>query len=144
MTDAIHEFELPLRAMPKKRPRLGQRRAYHEVAYQEWLDECRAHVARQFTGRQIEQPVALTLSFHENSIGVTVQIMPTISDAPWLRPKYVRGDIDNLAGGVMDAMQGYKYGKLEVPGVYRDDRQVVDLQAFFRGSWRDSDEWPPR
>ena len=55
------------------------------------------------------------------------------SDAMWIqvvpvndtKPKYMRtADIDNVVGAIADALQDY--------GIYKDDKQVVQLDVSYR------------
>jgi Holliday junction resolvase RusA-like endonuclease len=61
--------------------------------------------------------VGVELVFESDHIKLRAYQLPSSR-----RPKYVRGDVDNLIGGVLDAMQD--------AGTINDDRQVLEVVAM--------------
>lgn len=87
------------RAVPKKRPRVTRKGTFMPqdyVNYKSWVSLCASRVVKKPTKKR----VAISIHFQ-------------FEDRRW-------GDIDNLAGSILDA-----FNKV----VYNDDRQVVALQA---------------
>ena len=102
-SDRIDVF-VPMRAMPKPRPRStrdGQ--LYMPDDFQQWRTDFGlllvSEINRTKQTRRMEGPVRLTLEFRTD--GVVVGIAPQDTT----RPTHVRGDIDNLAGGIMEVLQ---------------------------------------
>lgn len=85
-------------AIPKKRPRVTSRGTYMPAGYQDWKQET-AYLMRQ-------QYRAGPMLGH---VGVAIDIVAK---------RKPRGDIDNLAGAILDAGNGVMWG---------DDRQIVAL-----------------
>ncbi len=113
-----HSFRIPWRARPKKRPRVTRRGTYMPKDYREWKSNVADYLAAVWKPKPpLDSPVAVEIVMRSDRI--EVQIIEL--DELWRRPKYLRGDIDNLAGGVLDAMQE--------AGVISDDRHVVKLRA---------------
>ena len=88
--------------------------------YRTWKDITQAHLVMGV--EKIEGPVELDLQITPEGI------MCAITPSHLARVKYLRGDIDNYAKAVMDALQPPKGGGR---GVIEDDRQVVQLTARF-------------
>ena len=93
-------LRLPLRGVPKPRPRVTERGTYNDKRYTTWklvvADELRALGVTN----QIVAPVRLDAVFGTDYIDF--QLFPLIDH---IRPKHVRADVDNLSGGLMDALQ---------------------------------------
>jgi Holliday junction resolvase RusA-like endonuclease len=94
-------LRIPLRAFPKERPRFAKGRAFMSARYRRLQAEFRELAQRQYTGEAITSPLRLSCTF-STSTGRS------------------RSDLDNLVGGVMDAIQ---------PWMIQNDRQVVQLWA---------------
>lgn len=76
---------LPIRPMSKARPRLAAGKApYHDRAYREWKDQCRALMAEWWTEPPLEYVNCLIAYFYGPA----------------------RGDLDNRLGSVLDAGNG--------------------------------------
>lgn len=115
-----------IKPMPKKRPQSGKGRTFMPREYQQWKQAVRDYLAAFYSPAPTLAPVALGVEFRGPS-----------------RP---RGDLDNLLGGLMDALQPPR-AKGDVraqraleqsvsledrlamaPGcLYGDDRQVVEI-----------------
>lgn len=105
----IHEFTLPIRPRSKQRPRFDSRtlHAYMHESYADW----KQRVALTFRTRYPEVP-----AFGGRLVGELVFEFPT-------EP---RGDKDNLAGGLLDALIGV---------LWVDDAQFLDIRARWEPSW---------
>ena len=115
----IRELEIPGRVTPKARPRFDPRsgRAYTEPNYRDWLDMASDVAALTLRKPGLDGPVIVRCAFTGNTTHVAVlDTHPTPRNGQ-------RGDIDNLAGAVMDALQQ--------GGVILDDSQVVRLETWF-------------
>jgi Holliday junction resolvase RusA-like endonuclease len=97
---------VPLRGMPKARPRVTIKGTFMPPEYAEWRKDFgtllksalnKAKGEHKFIG-----PVEVYLSFYPH--GVRIQVM----DSMTVRRKHVRGDIDNLVGGVMEVLEDIK------------------------------------
>jgi Holliday junction resolvase RusA-like endonuclease len=89
--------------------------------YVDWKEEFATRMAAVAApSAPIDVPVHLYLSFESDAIGINMKPIPAAT-----RPKYMRTqDIDNLSGGVMDAMQD--------AGVIDNDLLVYELSARVR------------
>ena len=86
--------------------------------YAEWKRDF-AWLARQaMKGKQFIGEVDVIMSFRKDSVNITIM------DSE--RPRFGRSDIDNLAGGVLDALQD--------GGLIVNDSKVVELHAMFEVS----------
>lgn len=92
-----------MRAKPKARPRVVDGRAYMPPEYQQWRTDfgtlLKSEIAKTRSQRRIIGPVELYLSFYRHGVRIQIQEVTTI------RRKHVRGDIDNLIGGVMEVLE---------------------------------------
>lgn len=104
-------FYLP-RVVPKARPKVTSRGTYMPKRYAEWLEEAATYIA--LAKDHYDGFVGVEMRFTKEGCRVDVWEIPATR-------RYLRGDIDNLAGGVLDAM--VKGGLIE------DDRQVITLKA---------------
>jgi Holliday junction resolvase RusA-like endonuclease len=112
-------FTIPFAGKPKARPRVKEGSpTYMPKDYVEWKDRVAEFVG--YSGlrkRAMSGDVRVVMVFGPDSI--EVEIEPSMTE----RPKGVRGDLDNLAGGLLDALQD--------AGLLPNDRHVVDLEASF-------------
>lgn len=108
--------EVPWPAMAKKRPRFNseQRRAYMPKEYMEWKENVAGFMALQKLP-SLQGNVALDVTFKKTGFVV-------IAAETKIR-RFGSADIDNLIGGVMDAIQD--------AGGYRNDRQVTAARMQF-------------
>jgi Holliday junction resolvase RusA-like endonuclease len=103
MEIAMIDVMVPLRGMPKARPRTRGSQAYMPPEYQQWRKDfgtlLKSEITRGDYERSFIGPVEVYLSFYPH--GVRIQVM----DSMTVRRKHVRGDIDNLIGGVMEVLE---------------------------------------
>lgn len=113
-------FIIPFPAKPKARPRHDSRsgRTHMPADYMDWKDKVVAYL--RLTG-QTKQPFTgnVRVSMVIGGGQVEVLILPAMIS----RPKGVGGDLDNLAAGVLDAIQD--------AGLFPNDRNVMELSAIF-------------
>lgn len=96
------DFQLNVPLMSKARPRMSRRggRAYMPISYMEWKARVRALMAEWWAEPPLDRVTCLVLSFYGPA----------------------RGDLDNLAGAVLDSGSGL---------VWRDDRvNVISSMAL--------------
>ena len=112
------ELILPGRVVPKARPRFDPRtqRAYTDPKYRDWLDMASDVVALTLRKPMMGGPLLLRAAF--TSAGVEV----VIADATPVEWKGTRGDLDNLTGSVMDALQQ--------GGAIVNDRDIIKLETW--------------
>lgn len=109
---------LPLRGAPKPRPRLGKGHTHNPAEYTAWKAEVVKELhAMRLTNQDIAGALSLELVFGTD--GMWVQLRPIKG---FERAKHVQADVDNLSGGIMDAMTD--------ANVYGDDAQVVELHTW--------------
>jgi Holliday junction resolvase RusA-like endonuclease len=109
-------WAIPERAQPKKRPVVTKNGTFMPKRYKEWRTRMAQYLA---IGHSVpfSDEVHLTVVFNSHSTEVTV------TEADKTAPKYLRQtDIDNLIGGVMDALQE--------SGVIINDRQITRVTAW--------------
>ena len=112
---------IPVRAIPKERPKVHRGGAHYSKRYVEF----RENVVRSLREQGVElsgidYPVSMEVSFKTNGFHLQLRPVSTIYGGI-ARPTHVRGDADNLAGGVMDA--------LEDGGVLMNDKHVLELHT---------------
>ena len=97
------EFMLPMKPISKARPRSfqGQTRPYMPVQYKNWMKDAEAHLSEWWVGPPLERVASIELHFYGHA----------------------RGDLDNLMGSVLDAMNGI---------VLKDDNVNVLPEAHAR------------
>lgn len=132
-------FVIPLPPHPKERPRFSARRdatkrdgiartVRNDRAYESWKANVRAIALAQSRGVRFDKPVRIDVMFHEERIHVT------ISELDDDRIK-LDADIDNLVGGLLDALQPKRRRcpitrtVVHTDGVIDDDRLVRVLTA---------------
>ena len=115
----IHQLSIPGRVVPKARPRFDPRsgRAYTPKAYRQWLEMASDTVALTLRKPMMDGPLLLRTAFTPS--GVEVAVM----DCAPVEWKGRRGDLDNLTGSVMDA--------LERGDAIANDRHIVRLESWF-------------
>ncbi len=106
---------IPIRGKSKQRPRMGRNGVYMNQEYTKWKKDFKT-LYGLFSSQEI----------HSGSVSVDV-IFQFIIPKSYSKKKRdnldhtkISQDIDNLTGGVMDALNGV---------AYKDDKQVVDLIA---------------
>lgn len=109
MSVKLEIFQAP---MPKARPRFVHGgKAYHTDRYRLWLEAVRHEASLQYRSDPITLPVKVSVGLYGPS-----------------RP---RGDIDNLVGGLLDALNGV---------VLSDDSQIRALDVWINAA----PEWTMR
>jgi len=114
-------LRIPIRAKPTPRPRVraGQRSAYYPKAYQSYKNELEWLIKQAWVeaGKpETEGPYAVSIIAHKDSFLVTIQ-------NSWHQRQGVRGDIDNIQKGCLDALQ--------TVGLIDNDRNVHSLSIRF-------------
>lgn len=109
---------IPGKPVPAARPRVTRRGTYYPTRYRDWLLAAGWIVHGQATER-LSGPVRLSLVI--GAKGIQVEVSPS----GVLRPKGVRGDLDNLCKACLDALQA--------GGALADDAQVTEIVASFGG-----------
>ena len=120
MSDQLpYSFELPWRGKPKPRPRFSStssHKAYNPAEYTDWKEDIAEFV--DLSGvPSVHGPCRLDLLFRSQN--VNVRVIPIIGERR--RAMYVTADIDNLSGGIMDALQDAM--------ILDNDRDVYELRA---------------
>ena len=117
---AHRELIIPGRVVPKARPRFDPRssRAYTPKNYADWLDMASQYVALALGKPRMAGPLMVRCAM--SPAGVEVAIMGTTP----VEYKGRRGDIDNMAGSVLDALQQ--------GAAIENDSQVVRLETWFQ------------
>jgi len=111
----VAEFVVQMPAKAKARPRVVNGKAHMPTEYSKWKRDF-AWVARQaMAGKQFIGEVDVIMSFRKDSVNITIMDSST--------KRFGRSDIDNLAGGVLDALQD--------GGCIVNDSKVVELHAMF-------------
>ena len=113
------ELIIPGRVVPKARPRFDPRtgHAYHATRYRDWLDMATQTVALMHRGPPIEGPTLLRVAFSPAGADVAI-----LGCSP-VEYQGRRGDLDNMIGSVMDALQ---HG-----GAIENDSQIVKIEGWF-------------
>jgi Holliday junction resolvase RusA-like endonuclease len=129
MTSATRDgwIRLPIIGMPKARPKFNSvtRQVYMPEDYTQWKHGVSdALVDQGIHAPYHEDPMKLKAVFGEDYI--EFQLFPVEGHR---RAKHVTADIDNLAGGLMDA--------LEQGQVIKNDKLIVRLDARVAGRIRD-------
>lgn len=115
---------LPGKTVPKQRPRFNRKTGttYTDPGYREWLDAAAWEAKSQWLGTVIDTPVAV--QFDVTKEGLTMKIEPMSRK----RPAGLTGDLDNLIGSGMDALQQ--------GGVLANDSLVLYAVASLGVPWR--------
>ena len=112
--------EIPLKAVPKARPRVVHAgHVYMPAHYMAWREAFVANLQAQRITHA--KPLLGSMKLWVRVSGDTIGVNLTPTEA--VRPTGVRGDLDNLVGAIMDALQD--------AGVYLNDAQVVSIDAAF-------------
>ena len=104
---------IPYPAQPKARPRVTSRGTYMPKPYTVWKENVATVMGlrmKPLTGR-----VAVSMVFHSDYFTVSVNKTE--------KERFGRADIDNMIGGVLDALQD--------AGVIENDRDVVWVEGVF-------------
>lgn len=105
---------LPWKGKPKPRPRVtqGGQHTYMDKEYTDWKDDVGQLVG--VSGLAVlSGPLSLVVKFYKDRVEVMMS-----EGAP---ARHGQGDIDNLLGGLMDALQD--------AGCFKNDIQVARVQA---------------
>lgn len=132
--DEWHRLEeeglwIPVRAVPKERPQVGSKGAYYSDRYVEFRRSVGMALATTRTlASGIDFPVSLECSFGSDGFHMQLRRIVSWQSGEVRRPTHVRGDIDNMMGGVMDALQDH--------GVLADDKWILETHTRL---WEDID-----
>jgi len=114
--DNQQRFVLPWIGKPKPRPRVTKHGTFNDPVYTAWKEDIAEWMGYQ-KFEIVEGPMSMAIAFNSTNTIVRVKPLPDYGK----RAKFLRFDVDNGAGGIMDA--------LEMAGLYANDRQVVDVRA---------------
>jgi Holliday junction resolvase RusA-like endonuclease len=103
MSNMQYHFVVPMRCATKARPRVSRHGTYMPAEYMAWKASFAVHVRSHGMVEPLQGPVSLTVAVEVTGCA--------------------RGDADNYAGAVMDALNGL---------VYADDKQVKALTVLIR------------
>ena len=117
-------IRIPIKGMPKKRPRfretnmIGKPVTYMPSEYVAWKEQVAAElqVQRLLTGDPIEGNLQLIARFGADFIDMQLLVLDKE-----IRPKGMNADIDNLTGGLMDAIAD--------AGLIVNDRQIIGTEV---------------
>lgn len=120
MRDMPGMIRIPMRAVPKARPRVTKRGTFMPKEYVQWKkDFGKVLAVLRVPADSYEGNLALEIIFDTDEMWV--QLVP-IND---VKPKHLRRiDIDNAIGAVMDAFQE--------ANVIADDKQIVQLDVSYK------------
>ncbi len=110
---------LPVRAKPKARPRVTVNGTFMPADYTQYkrLIDSELRIRGLIPRKQEEGPLSLEVIF--GSEGMWFQLRPVSGH---VRAMHVEADVDNLVGGLMDALQDAT--------VFKDDKQVIEVHAW--------------
>jgi len=113
----VISFKLPIKVIPKKRPRVTKRGTYMPDDYKKQRDYIRAKIRpfKSLGNVPLRLNVVFGFKLPKRGIKGNKLSMPV-------------GDLDNLAGAMLDACQGC---------LFDDDRQVTEIMA--KKLWSDED-----
>ncbi len=119
------KFSVPLKPTVKSRPRVTIRGTYNDPRYEDWKSAARAYALAAWAKDQLTGPISMEITLFPDHFEVEIELATT-------EVVKVRGDVDNLAGAVLDCLQPKKKvinGKRRhvTGGVIADDAQVVSL-----------------
>ena len=109
-----HSFYIEGRPHPKERPRMAK--SGHVYTPPKTL-EAEKKIAEAYTGPMYDCPVHVNLFFDIDGCAVSIEPL----DIPADEVSKLRGDLDNYAKTVMDALNGV---------AWIDDKQVMKLTAI--------------
>ena len=119
---------IPGKPIPYPRSAGSGSRRYTPGPFRDWIElAARAIAETEGIDLGIEVPVSVLIAVTPR--GCDVDLKPSTV----VRPKGLRGDIDNYAKAVLDALQWRDEHPLAPPGWILDDRQVVVESARFAG-----------
>jgi Holliday junction resolvase RusA-like endonuclease len=122
MADSL-KLHVPIPPKSKARPRVTMRGTFMPKDYMDWKKRVRDFIKQSVGlvhfGRG---PLSMSLVLYKTSFHLTIE---SIADDH----VYLRGDVDNMAGGIMDAIQAAK-GET---GLYDNDSQVRELHVRVAG-----------
>ena len=107
--------KIPLRGMSKQRPRMSKNGIFMNKAYKEWQKDFKSFYEALYPHRKefYNEPIQVKILFQ-------FKIPKSYTKKQKANPDHTRitQDIDNLAGGVMDSLNGV---------AYKDDKQIISL-----------------
>ncbi len=105
---------LPIAAKPKARPSVTKNGTYMPEDYTDW-QEAMGWALKEKGVKGDDYPGSVRMELICTPHGMWVEMKPTAV----IRPKGIGGDIDNLAGGVLDAFQEHH--------IFKNDSQVTEM-----------------
>ncbi len=113
MSKVVIRIDQP--AKPKPRPRGKGKHFYNPPEYTQWKQDVATELLARFPRPRFRGRVAISIKFGRKGFVVTIEDTE--------QGRHGQSDIDNLAGGVLDALQD--------AGVIDNDRNVTVLAARF-------------
>jgi Holliday junction resolvase RusA-like endonuclease len=113
-------FVVPWGTVPKPRPIVTSRGTFMPKGYTAFKADVAEFIQLKHLDVGHDGPLICEFEFDTDRTYVTVKTIPT----GYARAVHVKGDIDNLQGGIMDAM--------EDGGVFLNDRQVMKSTGTIR------------
>ena len=110
---------LPVRGKPKARPRVVDKHAYMPDDYMAFKGkvDSEMRIRGMIPREMVTGPLSLDAVFGTD--GMWFQLRPVPGH---VRAVHVQADVDNLLGGLMDALQDAT--------VYEDDKQIVEVHGW--------------
>ena len=121
MVRTMISFSVPIKPRPTPRPRVrsGQKGAYYPKGYQSYKDELEwltKQAWMEAKKTETVKPYSVHITVYKDRFDVSVR-------NSWRERDSVRGDLDNLQKGIVDALQ--------TVGVIDDDRNVHEMTIRF-------------
>jgi Holliday junction resolvase RusA-like endonuclease len=102
------QLTIPIAGKVKPRPRVTKNGTFMPKPYVDWKKEVVTYLQSQPSVKTLQGPVSLLVKFLPDKIEMMIAESPV--------DRHGRGDIDNLLGGLMDALQDAE--------VYKNDSQI--------------------
>lgn len=121
MPDRV-KLNVPYPGKSKPRPRVTMRGTFNPPDYEAWKKDVRGFVRQAAGAVQMQGALRANMVLHKDHFILELE---SIEDDH----QYLRGDVDNIAGGIMDAIQDKK-GNL---GLIENDSQIRELHVRVAG-----------
>jgi len=111
---------LAIKPRVKQRPRVTKNGSYTPKETKEYEAAVAALWLEQLNGVTFDGPIGVEVGIGDSDVIVTVY---SLDDT--MRPKGIRGDMDNYGKAILDGLNGV---------AFKDDRQIEQLYIYFRGN----------